>query len=162
MLVGTLGPRSLAAGVFTSAIGTGLDRPSEYGPGFRGFGQRYGMRLTGIATSNVMEASVGALWGEDPRYFREPEKSFGGRVGSVVKQTFLTRRRDGNFEPAYARFIAVPGNNFISNLWRADSEADSYHAGIRTLEGFGGVTAGNAFSEFWPDIERKVFHHGSN
>jgi hypothetical protein len=158
LLAETIGPPGLAAGVFTSAIRTGLDVPKEYGPGWSGFGKRNGIRLTGTATGNVIEAGVGAIWGEDPRYFRVPEKSFGARVKNVIKQTFLARRRDGNSAPAYARFIAIPGNNFLSNTWRADSEADNPHAVLRTLEGFGGRMAGNAFQEFWPDMKRLLFH----
>jgi hypothetical protein len=155
----TAGPQHLAAGIFSAAIGTALNDPHEDGPHWSGFGERYGIRLTGIATGNTMEAGLGAIWGEDPRYKREPEKSFGGRLASVVEQAFMTRRRDGHFAPAYARFIAVPGNNFLSNTWRADSEADSYHAGIRTLYGFGGQIGSNAWDEFWPSISAHIFHH---
>jgi hypothetical protein len=158
VVVGTIGPRSLAAGIFTSAYSTALNNPHEYGPGWEGFGRRYGMRLTGIATGNLMEAGMGSMWGEDPRYFRAPEESFGKRVKHVIKLTFATRRRDGAYGPAYARFIAVPGNNFLSNTWRADSESRARDALIRTVEGFLGQMAGNAFGEFWPDVSSRIFH----
>jgi hypothetical protein len=151
----------LGGGIISSAIGTALDRPYEYGSSWGGFGDRFGMRLTGISTGNAMEAGLGAIWGEDPRYFREPNKSFGGRVESVVKQTFLARRRDGEFAPAYARYIAVPGNNFLSNTWRVHSEANVGDALLRTAEGFGGRMASNAWDEFWPSISARVFHHGN-
>lgn len=158
LVTDTVGPAHLASGLLTAASGTAVDRPKEYGPGGRGFGERYGIRLTGTATGNVMEAGAGALWGEDPRYFRVAGKPFGARVRNVMKQTFLARRRDGSFKPAYARFIAIPGNNFLSNTWRADSEADNPHAAVRTLEGFAGRMAGNAFKEFWPDVKSRLFH----
>lgn len=155
----TLYPKSLLAGVFSAAIGTGLDHPREDGPHWDGFAERYGIRLTGIATSDTMEAGLGALWGEDPRYKREPEKSFGGRLGSVVEQGFMTRRRDGHFAPAYARYLAVSGSNFLSNTWRADSESDSSHAGYRIGLGFAGQIGSNAWDEFWPSISAHIFHH---
>jgi hypothetical protein len=154
----TLYPKSLIAGLFSAAIGTGLDHPREDGPHSGGFGERYGIRLTGIATSDTMEVALGALWGEDPRYKREPEKSFGGRLGSVVEQGFMTRRRDGHFAPAYARYLAVSGSNFLSNTWRADSEADSTHAGYRIGLGFAGQIGSNAWDEFWPSISSHIFH----
>ncbi|MDR3721311.1 MAG: hypothetical protein P4L00_06900 [Candidatus Acidoferrales bacterium] len=157
----TLYPKSLLAGLFSAAIGTGLDHPREDGPHWGGFGERYGIRLTGIATSDTMEVGLGALWGEDPRYKREPEKSFGGRLGSVVEQGFMTRRRDGHFAPAYARYLAVSGSNFLSNTWRADSEADSTHAGYRIGLGFAGQIGSNAWDEFWPSISSHIFHHGN-
>ena len=103
-----------------------------------------------------MEASLGAIWHENPRYKREPEKSFGGRVESVIYQTFFTRRPDGNFEPAYARFMAIPGSNFLSNTWRANSEADTAHAFERTGYGFAGAMGSNAFHEFWPTVKFRI------
>jgi len=161
LLVSTLGPQHLAVGVISAGYGTALNNPREDGPHWGGFAERYGIRLTGIATGNAMEIGLGAMWGEDPRYLREPEKSFGARVGSVIEQTFVTRRRDGRFAPAYARFIAEPGGNFLSNTWRANSEADNYHAGIRTLEGFGNQMGSNAWDEFWPTISAHIFHKHS-
>ena len=149
----SVGWSSLLYGVIPAGVGTALNHPREYGTHWEGFGDRYGMRLAGLAVSTTMEASLGAIWHENPRYKPEPEKSFGGRVGSVVYQTFFTRRPDGNFEPAYARFLAIPGSNFLSNTWRANSEADTSHALERTGYGFAGALGSNAFHEFWPTIK---------
>jgi hypothetical protein len=154
----TLDYPSLIGGVFSAAIGTGLDHPHEDGPHWGGFAERYGIRLTGVATSNVMEAGIGAIWGEDPRYFREEHASFGGHVKNVVKQTFYARRRNGDFQFAYARVMAITGSNFLSNTWRADSEADSAHAMLRAAEGFGDKALWNTWAEFWPLIHSH-FHH---
>jgi hypothetical protein len=160
-LTDTIGPQHLAGGAITSAFGTALDRPKEYGPHWGGFGDRFGVRLTGVATGNAMEASIGALWGEDPRYFRVPGKPFGVRVRNVAKQTFIARQREGAYAPAYARFTAVVGNNFLSNEWRPTSEANTHDALIRTGEGFLGRMAANAFEEFWPDVKSRLSHHGN-
>jgi hypothetical protein len=156
--VSTMGPQSLTAGVFSAAIGTAENKPKEYGPSWEGFGKRYGMRLTGISTGNAMEAGLGALWGEDPRYLRAVGEPFGSRVRNVVKMTFLASRRTGRLGPAYARFIAIPGNNFLSNTWRADSEATARDAALRTLLGVLGRMGSNAFQEFWPDVRQHLFH----
>ena len=59
--------------------------------------------------------------------------------------------------PAYSRYISIPGNNFLSNTWRADSEADVSHALERTLTGFLGEMASDAFAEFWPDVRKHLF-----
>ena len=160
-LTNTIGPPHLVGGLFTSAFGTAVNRPKEYGPGWAGFGDRYGMRLTGISTGNAIEASAGALWGEDPRYFRVPNEPFKRRIGNAVKLTFVARRRDGHFRPAYARYMAISGNNFLSNTWRVDSEANNHDAVIRTADGFAGRFASNLFEEFWPDIKNLVFHRSN-
>jgi hypothetical protein len=158
ILTNSVGPSHLIGGVLSAGFGTALDRPKEYGPHWGGFGERYGIRLTGIVPGNIMEAEIGTLWGEDPRYFRVPDQTLGARVRNVVMQTFKARGRNGTYAPAYARFIAEPGNNFLSNLWRADSEANTHDAILRTGEGFAGRMAANAFAEFWPDAKRKLFH----
>ena len=162
IVTSTLGPADLAAGVLVAGLGTAIDKPPEDGPHWSGFAERYGIRLTGVATSDTMEAGLGALWGEDPRYSREPERSFSGRMKSVIVQTFETSKSAGNFSPAYARFIAIPGSNFLSNTWRPDSEADSYHAGLRTIEGFGSRLISNAWDEFWPSAKARLLHKHSD
>jgi hypothetical protein len=153
----SIGPASLATGVFSAGIATARDKPFEYGPHWEGFGDRYGMRLTGVVTGNAMNAGLGALWGEDPRYFPATGQPFGKRVKNVVVYTFMAKRRDGSLAPAYARYIATPGNNFLSNTWRADSEATNSAALKRTGLGFAGRMGANAFREFWPDV-RNLMH----
>ena len=154
----SVGPTSLAAGLFTAGFGTARDVPKEYGPHWEGYGKRYAMRFSGIATSNAMEASLGALWGEDPRYFRDPDDPIKVRIGHAIFTTFTAHNRQGKTMPAYARYIAIPGNNFLSNTWRADSEATTKGAAIRTMYGILGRMGGNAFAEFWPDLKKLAFH----
>jgi hypothetical protein len=154
----SFGPPSLSVGVLSAGIATARDKPVEYGPGWDGFGKRYGMRVTGVVTGNAMNAGFGALWGEDPRYFRAAGESVGRRVRNVVVMTFMARYRDGHLAPAYARYIATPGNNFLSNTWRVDSEATNSAALKRTALGFAGRMGANAFREFWPDVKSLITH----
>jgi hypothetical protein len=153
----TFGPESALGGLISAGWGTLLDKPSEYGTHWQGYGKRYGMRLTGVSVSNAMEASIGAIWGEDPRYRRSQSESFRGRVGHVVKTTFLAQNRQGQLMPAYARYVSISGSNFISNAWRPDSEATVGNAAFRTLLGLVGRMSSNAFQEFWPDVRHRFF-----
>ena len=52
----SVGPASLAGGLFSAGWGTLFNVPREYGTHWEGYGERYGMRLTGIASSNLAEA----------------------------------------------------------------------------------------------------------
>ncbi len=151
----SFGPESLAAGLFTAGWGTLMNNPREYGTHWEGFGDRYGMRFTGVVTGKAIEGGLGSLWGEDPRYFRAEGQPFGTRVKRIIVMTFMAVNRDGDTMPAYARYIAVPANNFLSNTWREPSEANTKHALIRTADGFMARMAGNAFAEFWPDLRRR-------
>jgi hypothetical protein len=154
----TVGGPSLAGGLFSSALGTATDSPSEYGPHWDGFAKRYGMRLTGVSTGNAIEAVSGAAFGEDPRYFHTVHDPFGSRVKNVVDMTFRAYHADGERHLAYGRYAATLGNNFLSNTWRAESEADWQHALLRTAEGFGSRAISNAFHEFVPQVWRKIRH----
>ena len=153
----TVGPETLTVGLFSAAIGTARDAPYEYGPHWEGFAKRYGMRLTGVSTGNAIEASLGSLWGEDPRYFRDGADPLKLRIRHVLVTTFTAHNREGQVKPAFARYIATPGNNFLSNSWRVDSEATNRAAALRTVWGFVGLMSKNAFTEFWPDLKQKAF-----
>ncbi len=153
----TIGAESLTAGVISAGFGTATDRPEEYGTHWEGFAERYGMRLTGVATSNAMEAGLGALWGEDPHYYAVgPGEPLKARVKNIVRATFTARERDGRYAPAYARIIAVPASNFLSNTWRADSESNVHDALFRTFLGFAGHMTRNAWEEFRPEREKAL------
>lgn len=155
----SVGPTSLLGGTVSAGFGTLLNRPVEYGTHWEGFGERYGMRMTGIVTGDAMEAGLGAIWGEDPRYFRAgATRSLKTRAGHIIKWTFLAPNRNGELRPAYARYAGIVGNNFLSNTWRAQSESDTSHALERSGLGVLVKMAGNTFDEFWPDVKQKMFH----
>jgi len=158
----TFGISNLGGSIPYAAGLTLLDRPHEAGPHWEGFGERYGVSVSTNAVSYAMEAGLGAIWGEDPRYQRDgfgvPLKS---RLSHVVQWTVLAPNRDGELRPAYARFIAFSASSFISNAWREPSDTDTEHSlghiGFALL----GRMGSNAFGEFWPDVKRKLFHRGT-
>ena len=158
-LVQSIVGAQLAGEVVSSAWSTAFNNPHEYGPTWKGFGKRYGVGIAGIAIGNTIEAGVGSLWGEDPRYFRSPSGTpFGKRVKQVIKFSFDTHYEDGSVHFAYARLTGNVSNNFISNIYRPPSENDWQHALVRVGEGYLGKMAGNAFREFWPDVRKRMSH----
>jgi hypothetical protein len=144
--------------VFSAGLETLFDVPKAYGTHWSGFGERYGIRLSTLAVSNTMEAGLGAIWNEDPRYTRDAGAPFKNRIVHAIKMTYMAENRDGDLRPAYARFLAIPGSNFLSDTWRADSDATVRHAAIRTGLRFLGRLGTNTFDEFWPDVRQKLFH----
>jgi hypothetical protein len=150
----SLSAAKLAGFAISSGISTLGNHPEEYGSHWDGFGKRLGMRLVSSATGTMMEASLGALWDEDPRYVRAAGQPIKQRLAHVVKMTFLARNRNGDLMPAYARYISVPANSYMTNAWRADSEADGRHAALRIPMAFLSRAIGNTFTEFWPDATK--------
>jgi len=148
----TAGPGSLVGGLLTAGIGTANSQPREYGTHWDGFSKRYGMQFPGIATSNLLEAGLGAFWGEDTRYVRHGSDPLAKRLGHVFLMTVSARRRSGHLAPAYARYIAFTGSSFAANAWWAGSDSHASDALIRTGYGFIGRAAANAWDEFWPSL----------
>jgi hypothetical protein len=153
----TAGPASLMGGVVSAGWGTLFNAPQEYGPHWEGFGKRYGVRMSTVSTGNALEASLGAIRGEDPRYEPAAGLPFGRRVGNIFRLTVLARDGRGQVGPAYARYAALAGGSFLSNAWRADSDATAGHATVRIATGLLTRLAGNAFAEFWPDLKGRFF-----
>jgi hypothetical protein len=103
-----------------------------------------------FGVKSVMEAGLGSIWGEDPRYDRTEGQALPTRLGHVIKMTFLARNRNGEIMPAYSRYLAIPGSSFLSNEWRPDSEATLGNAAVRTGLGFLTRMGENAWKEFRP------------
>ena len=156
--VSTVGPTSLLlAGPLSAGWGTLRESPEEYGRTWKGFGQRYGMRLTGIATSNAIEALSGVALGEDPRYIPAPAgSSFGRRTRHVLISTFVAYRPDGSRRLSYSRIAGNIGSNFLSNTWRVESESSASDASLRCVWGLASRMSSFAFSEFWPVLARRL------
>jgi hypothetical protein len=153
---GTLGPRSLGVGVIASSWQTAWNVPEEWHRGWSGFGKRYVQREVDVTLSNSIEAGLGSLWGEEPRYIRAPGGSLKSRAAYAARSVVLARRRDGHVAPAWGRYTANVANNLIENTWLPPSVTTPGATTLRCATAFAGRLAGNLFDEFWPDIKRRL------
>jgi hypothetical protein len=152
---GTIGRRSLTVvGPLATAWQTAFNSPEEWGRGVSGIAKRYAQREADVAISNTIEAGLGALWGEDPRYIRSGRKGVGPRARYAIKTVFLAQRRDGTLRPAWGRFAGNTVNNLIENAWLPPSVTTPGQTVMRSAFGFLGRLGGNAWEEFWPDVVR--------
>jgi len=156
---GMLGPRSLAVGVIASTWQTSWRIPDEWSRSAFGFRERYLEREADVAISNTIEAGLGALWGEDPRYIRAPRGSVRSRAAYAVKTVVLAPRTDGQRKPAWGRFAGNVFNNVIENAWLPPSMTTPGQTALRSANGLLGRLAGNLWDEFWPDIRTRLGHH---
>lgn len=155
----TVDPAGLLGHSLSAGFGTWTDSPKELGVHWTGFEKRYINNMATSILGNSIEAGVGAAWGEDPRYVPAPPgTSIKGRIIRAAKWTVLARHADGDVGLAYARFIAIPVSNAISDAWRPASETGADHLLERTATGFGAQFAGNEWHELWPSVRKKLFH----
>jgi hypothetical protein len=155
---GMLGPRSLAVGAIASTWQTSWRIPDEWSRSAFGFRERYLEREADVAISNTIEAGLGALWGEDPRYIRAPRGSARSRAAHALKTVVLAPRADGQLKPAWGRFAGNVFNNVIENAWLPPSMTTPGQTALRSANGLLGRLAGNLWDEFWPDIRTRLGH----
>jgi hypothetical protein len=148
LLVENLGAGSLADDVIVGAVDTLFNTPKEDKPHWEGFGERTAMVAANYGVKSVMEAGLGSIWGEDPRYFRTEGLSMKSRMAYVVKMTFMAKDRAGHTMPAYSRYLAYPGASFLSNEWQPTSQATVNEALARVGLGFLSRMGENAWKEF--------------
>ena len=152
---GTIGRRSLfAVGPLATVWQTGFNTPSEWGRGASGIAKRYAQREADVAISNTLEAGLGALWGEDPRYIPSGRTGIWPRARYAIKTVVLAQRRDGSLKPAWGRYAGNVVNNLIENTWLPPSMTTGRETAWRSSLGLLGRLGGNAWEEFWPDVAR--------
>jgi hypothetical protein len=152
----TVGPQSLGVGVWSATWSTAWNTPEEWGRTAGGWGKRYAEREVDVTLSNTLEAGLGAIWGEDPRYIPAPRGPLRSRVVYAMKTVVLAPRRDGRLAPAWARYTGNTVNNLIENTWLPPSVTTGKQTAIRTANAFAGRLLGNLWEEFWPDIRRRL------
>jgi hypothetical protein len=148
-----LAPVSLLENVAIGAFTTWTNTPEEYGPHWDGFAKRTGAVTANYGILTTMEAGLGAMWGEDPRYERVGDgKPFKNRFGNVVRMTFIAKTKSGGTMPAYARFISMGGTAFLGNAWLPDSQSSTGDAVSRAFSSLGNRALANLVKEFSPKL----------
>jgi hypothetical protein len=152
---GTVGTESLLlAGPWSAAWNTAWNTPEEWGRTWSGFGKRYLQREADVAISSTIEAGLGAIWGEDPRFVPSRRHGIWPRAMFAIKTAFVAPRPDGHLAPAWGRYAGNVFNNVIENTWLPPSVTTPGQTAIRSLSGMGGRIVGNLWDEFWPDAWR--------
>jgi hypothetical protein len=154
---GTVGPQSLLlVGPVSAAWSTAWNTPEEWGQTWEGFGKRYLQREADVAISSTLEAGLGAIWGEDPRFVPSHRDGVWPRARFAMKTVFLAPRRDGHLAPAWGRFAGNVFNNVIENTWLPPSATTPEQTAFRSIGGLGGRLLGNLWNEFWPDVRERL------
>jgi hypothetical protein len=152
----SLGWQSFAAGIAQSGARTWLRAsPEEWGGSWEGFGKRAGTRQAETLLSRGIEAGLGSVWGEDPRYFRSGRSDISGRLRHAVVSAFVAYYGGGNRGPAAARAIGIVSARVISRSWTPPDRPLWQESGISLGTGFAGRAVSNLFREFLPDLTRK-------
>jgi hypothetical protein len=144
-----------------TAIQAGIGQASNdfpsYGQGVQGYAKRYGAAVADFTIGEFMSTYVfPSLLHEDPRYFREGEGATKKRLRHAIASAFVARTDSGHTSFNWSNSVGRVAAGGVSTLYYpAENRSIGLvfsRAGIGMLFG----TAGAIFSEFGPDIERKV------
>lgn len=149
--------------IFTGILaGIAMANNSEpsFGQGASGYGQYYAHAFAdGTIENYLTEAIVPTLTKQDPRYYTLGHGGFLKRTGYSVSRLFITRTNSGRntfniSEIAGAGAAAGIGNAYYpptSSTW------------VKTYQRWGTQLAldgaGDVLKEFWPEINRAIFHN---
>lgn len=110
---GVFGRPAVLAAVAGDVWQSAWNTPPEWGRTWRGAGFRFAEREVDVALSNGIEAGLGSLWSEDPRYIRLGHGGIARRFGYAARTVFVAPRKDGAMAPAWARYAGNTVNNVI-------------------------------------------------
>lgn len=148
------GVAGLQAGVSQAS-----DEFPEYGQGAAGYGKRYGATFADSVSSGFFSDFVyTSIFKEDPRYFRMGEGPFKRRVGYALAQAFVIHKDAGGRTFNWSNALGAVTSGSLSNTYYPSSDRGfgltMNRAAISLMYGsLGGVS-----SEFWPDIDQRLFH----
>jgi hypothetical protein len=151
---GALAPKALGTGLVMGAWHTAVDSPEEW-QGSSGFTKRVLTYDADNGISKGIEASLGLLWGEDPRPVRSGRDDLGGRLGFAIKTVVLAPRSDGHLGPAWGRYAGTVGSNVAQNAWLPSRLTTPKETARRIAAGLVGRLAMNMWQEFGPDLRRR-------
>lgn len=136
----------------------GKSQPS-FGQGAEGYGKYYWHSFADNGIENYMtEAIVPALTREDPRYYTLGKGGFVKRTGYAVSRLFITRTNSGGNTFNLSEVVGAGAAAGIGNAYYPPE----YNPWVKTYQRWGtqvgldGVF--NVLKEFWPDIDRSIFH----
>jgi hypothetical protein len=140
-----------------AGIGQATNDFPSYGQGVQGYAKRYGAALADFTIGEFMSTyAFPSLLHEDPRYFRDGEGTTKKRLGHALASAFVTRTDSGRASFNWSNSVGRIAAGGVSTLYYPSEDRTIglvfSRAGIGMIFG----TAGAVFSEFGPDIERKL------
>jgi hypothetical protein len=106
----------------------------------------------------MVEAFVPTVTKEDPRYYTLGRGGFFKRTGYAVSRLLITRTDVGNATFNFSEVVGAGAAAGISNLYYPPG-----NTWVKTYQRWGSQLFQDALSfeakEFWPDINRYVFHN---
>jgi hypothetical protein len=154
---GTTDPFVLFGTGLQAAIGQATNEFPSYGQGASGYFKRFGASTADFALGKFMGTfAFASMLHQDPRYFREGSGPGSKRLGNALASTFVTRTDSGKKQFNWSNVLGRLAAGGVSNLYYPSEDRGAGLVFTRAAIGMGYGAAGAIFSEFGPDIQRKL------
>jgi hypothetical protein len=142
-----------------AGIAMGTKSQPGFGQGASGYGIYYAHNFADNTIENyLVEAIVPAATKEDPRYYTLGHGGFFKRTGYSISRLSITRTDSGNPTFNFSEIVGAGAAAGIGNLYYPNE-----NVWVKTYQRWGsqilqdGIS--NVAKEFWPDINRAIFHN---
>ena len=155
----SLDPFNFFSAGFQAALSQATDEFPQYGQGAEGYAKRYGATFADQVSSNFFaNFFYPVLLKEDPRYFRLGYGSAKKRIFYAVEQEFVAHKDDSGRTFAFDNVLGAFTSGTLSNAYYPSHDRGVGLTISRSVIAILYGSAGGLFSEFSPDIQRKLFH----
>jgi hypothetical protein len=142
-----------------AGIAMGTKSEPSFGQGAAGYGIYYAHNFADNTIENyLVEAIVPAATKEDPRYYTLGHGGFFKRSGYALSRLLITRTDSGNPTFNFSEIVGAGAAAGIGNFYYPNE-----NEWVKTYQRWGSQILQDGISniakEFWPDINRAVFHN---
>lgn len=156
-------PVNFAVVGFQAGISRAENSFPAYGQGAQGFGKYYGAAFADNVNANFFSNFFyPVLFRQDPRYFRSGEGSTKHRLWYSLQQEWVAHKDSGGQTFHFSNVLGAFTSGSISNAYYPESDRGFGLTMSRSAIALGYGTIGGIFSEFWPDIQAKIFKKHEN
>ena len=157
------GPFTFLTAAGSAGISQASDSHKAWGQGAEGYGKRYGAAFADAGTYNYLAIAVfPSIFHQDPRYFTKGSGGFFARVSYAASRSLVTRGDNGHKQFNISNVMGAFASGGIGTAYYPDNEREAGDAAVRGALTLVYNAAWNVLLEFAPDVERKLFHHGSS
>lgn len=131
----------------------------SFGQGASGYGLYFAHTFADSTIENYfVEAIVPTAPKQDPRYYTLGHGGFFKRSGYAASRLFITRTDSGNETINLSEIIGAGAAASIGNAYYPAEQNHLVKTYQRWISQLIQDAAGNLAKEFWPDINRAIFH----
>jgi hypothetical protein len=150
---------SFVIAAIQSGISLGTNSYPEFGHGAEGYGKYYYHTLLDTADSNFMVAGLmPVIFRQDNRFYTLSHGRPAKRALYAATRVLITRNDAGNKAFNASEIVGTGAAAGVSTLYYPDTYFTWTKVGQRWLTSCIIDSANYTFKEFWPDINRKIFH----